>query len=332
MASKKRTSSTGNDPFGSYREFMTNISIDESIVDGLDLPSEPLNPFMVNWRGLLAGSEMNYPAVADMYSTQVSFTQHSAIGALVSITASTACIMRDRDAAPLPKEIERQLRDLHAALRRVGALAQGKKAEEQIAETPRWHTEAKLGIKGQQDDTPFPLQARSRILHPILQDHIELALGHGRDEIENDFERSQFDAHLVKQQRQLLEFFDELPEVMGWIQKSIKWTEAALPILKRERKKGAPSNRAADWAMIRLMWIWRDVLGREINIYVRRISGPVELDEPVPNACVSFVQGVMERIDPDMLPSNAQNLEHKLIELRRSVPPTPLIFDPSRDN
>lgn len=243
MARKKRSSSTGNDPFGSYREFTTNILIDESIIDGLDLPSEPLNPSMVDWQGLLAESEMNHPAVADMYYTQLSTTQHSAIGALISITASTACIMRDRDAAPLPKEIERQLRDLHAALRRVGALAQGKKAEEQIAAKPRWHTEAKLGIKGQQDDTPFPLQARSRILHPILQDHIELTLGHGRDEIENDFERGLFDAHLVKQQRMLFEFFNNLPQVLDLLQNATAHTEALAGILKRERKKGAPSNR-----------------------------------------------------------------------------------------
>ena len=286
---------------------------------------------MVDWQGLLAESEMNHPAVTDMYCTQLRITQHSAIGALVSITASAACIMRDRDAAPLPKEIERQLRELHAALRRVGALAQGKKAEEQIAAKPRWHTEAKLGIRGQQDDTPFPLQARSRILHPILQDHIELALEHGRDETENVFERGLFDVYLT-QQRMLIEFFNNLPQVLDLLQNATAHTEALAGILKRERKKGAPSNRAADWAMVRLMWIWRDVLGREINIYVRRITGPVELDEPEPNACVSFVQRVMERIDPQMLPSNAQNLERKLIELRKKVPPTPLILDPSRKN
>lgn len=332
MASRKRHSSTRDDPFGQFRDFATSISIDEGIIDGLDLHSGPFNPFLVDWHGFLAGSNMDFPET--VRALQVGFDDAPVpeVAALISVTANNARIMRNFDAAPLPKEIETQLRDLHAALRRAGALAQGKKAEEQIAAKPRWHTEAKLSIRGQQDDTPFPLQARSRILHPILQDHIELALEHGRDEIENDFERGLFDAHFMKQQRVLLKFFDELPEVLGWLQKATKSAEALIPVLKRERKKGAPSNRAADWAMVRLMWIWRDVLGREINIYVRRISGPVELDEPEPNACVSFVQSVMERIDPQMLPSNAQNLERKLIELRKSVPPTPLILDLSRKN
>lgn len=325
MASRKRHSSTSNDPFGQFREFTTSMSIDEGIVDGLDLHSEPLDPFLVDWHGLLAGSHMIFPTNFVALQIDPIVTPTLTVAALISVTATNARIMRDMDAAPTPKEILKQLRELHAALRRVGVLAQGSTGDEQIKSPPNWHTLPNWEAYDEADERPLPLQRRSRILHPILQDHIHLALQHGRDEIENDFERKLFDAHLEKQERMLLEFFDELPEVLDWIQKATKSEEAHASAQKRERKKGAPSNRAADWAMVRLMWIWRDVLGREINIYVRRISGQVELDEPEPNACVSFVQRVMERIDPQMLPVGAQNLERKLIALRARVPKEPLV-------
>lgn len=332
MASRKRHSSTRDDPFGQFREFATAISIDEGIIDGLDLHSGPLNPLLVDWHGLLAGSNMDFPETARALQIGFDDAPVSEIAALISVTATNARIMRNFDAAPLPTEIEEQLRNLHATLRRAGALAQGKKAEAQITATPSWHPETRRNVREQQGDTPFHFEERSRILHPILQDHVSLALQHGRNKIENDFERRLFDAHLAQQQQMLIGFFDTLPQILDLLQKSAAYTAHIAKVLKRERTKGAPPNRAGDWAMVRLMWIWRDVLGREINIYVRRISGPVELDEPEPNACVAFVQSVMERIDPQMLPSNAQNLERKLIELRKEVPRESLILDPSRKN
>jgi hypothetical protein len=48
MANGKRGSSTGGDPFGSYREFTASVSFDEGIADGLGFPSTPLNAFEAN--------------------------------------------------------------------------------------------------------------------------------------------------------------------------------------------------------------------------------------------------------------------------------------------
>lgn len=332
MAKGKRRSSTGSDPFGSYREFTTGFSVDEGIADGLGLHSPPLNALEVNWPELLSGSDLNFPEVIRALQAQLDATRPSALGALLSITASHARLMRDMDAAPFPAEIAQQFVELRGALRRVGALAQGKKADEPIAAKPGWHTEAKFEVREEQEDQPYPIQPRSRNLHPVLQDQISLGLQNGRDRIANDFERHLFDAHLAKQEQTVLEFFDTLPDVLDWIQKGIKFADEHAAIVKRKRKKGAPADRAADWAMTRLLWIWRDVLGREINIYVRRISGKVELEDPEPNACVSFVLSVMERIDPRMLPVGAQNLERKLNELHKAVPAAPLVVNLSRKN
>ena len=60
----------------------------------------------------------------------------------------------------------------------------------------------------------------------------------------------------------------------------------------RKRGAGAPEDEARNWALIRLMWVWRDVLGEEPRIYVQKIRDRAELDEPEPQGCMAFIVAV----------------------------------------
>ena len=320
MSRRRSRSSTGRNPFDAYREIGFVFTVNHHILEGIELQSLPMRRFSVDWAGMLAGTQL--PLLEIVYGLIESYGCSSAPAheVLVGVTANAARFMRDRDAAPTFDETAEKLLELLKTLRSLGAVAQGRKRTDDIDPQPGWFERApEDGDQGSRQTAP-PHPPGSRILHPALQDQIVNALGTEIYKIQNDIERDLATAHLEKQERELLEFFDRVPDIMDQVEQAIPITRELSTRLPRERLKGAPSNQAADWAMIRLMWIWRDILGRDIKIYVKRIGDRAELEKPEPNECVAFVQEAMHRIDPDLLPVGLQNLERKLNALRHKVP------------
>ncbi len=107
----------------------------------------------------------------------------------------------------------------------------------------------------------------------------------------------------------------------------------------RLRREGKPEDVARNWALIRLMWVWRDVLGAERRdvlgaeptIYLRTIRENIELDEPEPQNCMAFVVANLAPIDP-VAPGELPALERHLQELRSDIPTASLLRASSRAN
>jgi hypothetical protein len=92
----------------------------------------------------------------------------------------------------------------------------------------------------------------------------------------------------------------------------------------RKRGAGAPEDEARNWALVRLIWVWRDVLGQEPRIYVQKIRDRAELDEPEPQGCMAFVVAVFAEIDP-VAPWHILALERQLHSLKPAIPEASLL-------
>jgi hypothetical protein len=83
--------------------------------------------------------------------------------------------------------------------------------------------------------------------------------------------------------------------------------------------------------LIRLMWVWRDVLDARTTIYLRKIRDGVELDEFEPHGCMAFIVANLAQIDP-VGPWMYEALERQLQELKDLIPERSLLRTASRAN
>ena len=92
----------------------------------------------------------------------------------------------------------------------------------------------------------------------------------------------------------------------------------------RKVRAGAPENEALNWALVRLMWVWRDVLGEKPTIYLKRIDSICEMDAPEPQGCMAFIVAVRAKFDA-VNPWNFPALERQLQSLKAAIPETSLL-------
>ncbi len=139
------------------------------------------------------------------------------------------------------------------------------------------------------------------------------------------------DEELHKARQSLTNFFKHLHALLPVIENAETITRQLANQSARLRREGKPEDVARNWAFVRLMWVWRDVLGAEPKIYLLKIRGKVELDEPKPQGCMAFVVANLEHVDP-VAPGELPALERHLQELRSDIPTASLLRASSRAN
>lgn len=226
--------------------------------------------------------------------------------------------------AATPNDVSGHLAEMHRAATKLTSLAYGNDGRAPPGKEPPWIV--KSSVEGDKGFEELANCHRSPFLHPMIQDHII-------DSVLNGARQAQgmpcYEAALrdfTEAQGDLMRFFEQLPQITRRLEDAKQHATEVAKISRRYRKKGAPADSALDWLLIRLMWIWRDVLGEELKIYLRKIRKRIILTIPEPTGCMEFVVFVLCAIE-HVRPHELGGLERRLIALKSQVPDTPLISE-----
>lgn len=321
MPQRKPKRSSSRDPFGAYREIQLSLSLAADPIEGFPSPPPRKMRTYINWPAFLNDVDFLFSSMVNQIAVSLEQAEMPIASSLTAISLNIYDFKRRLAAAPTAEEIEVQFGKMRAAVEQLAALSQGSVASGPVQDSPAWMHEV-VGYEA--SIITESIVKRSRALHPMLQDHIELALeaedtrlkrGSGRDAALPDLEL---------RHAELIAVLEKLPALAERLQKAEVFTRTVRKTLAKKRTKGAPANDARDWLLIRLMWIWRDAMDQDLTIYIRRIGDGAELKAPEPQGCAAFIAHVLRRIEP-VLPHELSGLERKLITLRARVPSIPLI-------
>ena len=251
--------------------------------------------------------------------------------ALPHLLKSVVESVRRSEDAPGFKEIAAQLARLGAAARRLAAVAQGGKARATPTEKPEWWQYDKDDVYRKHIELGLRVQdGRSPFLHPLLQDHLSMAMApQAYALIQPD--QPNADEKIRTARQTLTYFFEHLHMLLPVIENAETITKQLANQSARLRRDGKPEDVARNWALARLMWIWRDVLGAKPRIYLLKTRDRVELDEPEPQGCMAFVVANLAQVDP-VAPWEYPALERHLQNLRSAIPAASLLRTSSRAN
>ena len=234
------------------------------------------------------------------------------LSVLVGVAGDIFRALRSFQNAPTSAEGFARLHEMKNVAKKLAVLARGQST---TAET---QSDQGSSIFGH-------LEKRSLGLHPFLHDLLLEIDAPTRQKGQDGqaWERVLFD--YSRRNRRLLLFFTLLDGAVERLNISEKDAAKNIALDPRSRTKGVPRDKARDWLLIRLMWIWRDVINRELAIYLPRIGkGTTEGLSPPKDGVLAFVRDVMKDIEP-VKPHELSALEKKLIELRPLIPKTRLL-------
>jgi hypothetical protein len=239
-------------------------------------------------------------------------------------------VHRSQD-APGFQQVAAQLALLRTAAMRLADIAQGGNGKGTPTAKPEWwkydtddvyRKHIELGLRVQ--------DGRSAFLHPLLQDHLTMAISPQAYALIQPNEPDS-DEELRKAHQSLTHFFKHLHALLPVIENAETITKQLADQSARQRRSGKPEDVARNWLLVRLMWLWRDVLGSEPTIYLLKTRDRVELDEPEPQGCMAFVVANLAHVDP-VTPGEYPSLERHLQSLRSAIPTTSLLRMSSRAN
>lgn len=217
---------------------------------------------------------------------------------------------------PSSADLVEQLLDMRQAATRLSHLAQGYDGKGQPTASPDWFT-SENGFDVESDGSLHPtLQRAMPDIHPMLHEalHTARATGFPGGLPRGDAERKAWMDTGV--------FFMHLRLWVKTIDTAVEQIRSESDVSK------APANRpphdARKWALSRLLWIWRDIIGKPINLSMRKIRGKVELEVPEPGPCITFILAAMAHIEP-VQPNEYCKLQTRLGRLRRVVPEENLV-------
>lgn len=330
---RKPKHSTSRRPFDSYREFGPRLLVDPHILDGTTWTSAPCNAFFVFWEDVWKAEGHEGFPLAKMFAESYGSSDLPLVTVLVSLSLNMFEFLQQIDAAPTVDEIVDRLGAVRQQLERLGALAQGGSGRDPISAHPSWLEDHGDDEERRQIDVFIRSQeGRSAYLHPILKHWIEIAFTDGVDMTADDFAKDQNNLVARAKYRKLTEHFDYLPELINIISKAEELCRRDGPTMhKQSRTPGAHGDAAKDWLYVRLMWIWRDILGQELTIYAKRIQDRTELTIPEPQRCMAFIVRIMRDVEA-IKPTEILALEKKLGQLAHKVPKNPLAIIHSREN
>lgn len=326
MKKRVRQRSTARDPFNAFREIGPRLTVYDDIFDGTAWDSANTSSYEIDWGAFLKNNNPQFHPLIPGIKASLILNDLPIASTLVGYTASMFEFMAQVVAAPTVAEIQEQLSLLLTALRHLGSLAQGANGSQPMEPRPIWFTRED-DDEGRRHFESLIREANNRTptLHPILQDHINMVYEtkvHHHEGLERDCAL----AELAERQTELIKFFDKVPHIIKAVEiaENTARQRANSGLLNPPRAVGAPQDKPRNWAMIRLMWIYRDVFLRDITIYLRKQRGRTRLDPPEPEGCMAFVVAALESFNP-VGPHELDSLERRLMALRSQVPPTPLV-------
>ena len=235
----------------------------------------------IDWRAFLNGVAMhpaNIAYCAEHYEERDAELSVSAIVHVVKLFYEAGATGQS---LPSSADLVEQLLDMRQAAARLSHLAQGYDGKVQPTEKPDWFT-SENGFDVESDGSLHPtLQRATPDIHPMLHEalHRARATGFPGGLPQGQAERKAWVDTGV--------FFTHLHLWVNTIDTAIKQIRSENDVSK------APANRprhdARKWALSRLLWLWRDIIGKPIELSMRKIRDRVELEVPEPGPCITFV-------------------------------------------
>lgn len=220
-----------------------------------------------------------------------------------------------RQALPLHGEIVDHLLKMRSATLKLADLAQGGEGRGEPSQTPEW-ADDESGVNIQSDGSLENNRRRAAsAVHPVLHELLVQAL-----EDSNTNAGSMTNQQYWSQISILFQFIQVLPEWLG---------TAANLVRGADPGDVSPAHRSANlprrWARCRLLWIWRDLIGREIRLSLKDPSEHTTVDTPEPNDCVRFMIDALEKIYP-VRPHNYPALIRDLRRASEEIPESNLLL------
>ncbi|MEM7667866.1 MAG: hypothetical protein AAF317_01795 [Pseudomonadota bacterium] len=220
-----------------------------------------------------------------------------------------------RQALPLQRDITGQLEEMKRAALRLANLAQGGDGRGTPSQMPEWAQDGHI-INTESDGSFETDKRRANLaLHPVLHERLVEVL----DELDPDV----FGTTNRERWNRLANLFESIRTLSNLLDITAKLARSA------GRGEVAPSHRSANlprrWARTRLLWIWRDLIGREVRLSLKDPSEHTTVDTPEPNDCIRFVIQALERIDP-VKPHNYPALVSDLRRASDEIPKNNLLL------
>jgi hypothetical protein len=230
----------------------------------------------------------------------------SILSLLVGVAGNIFHGLRSFQAAPTVQEGFARIHEMKNTAKKLATLARGKSAPAPPAD----------GVVAS-----MPLGSRTPALHAFLHDLLQIVDEPDKELRSDDAAWERAMAHAHRRDRRLRLFFGCLDEIVERLTVSDRLIAELERIDTRRRTKGAPSDEAKDWLLIRLMWIWRDAMGRDVVIYQPRQGRQVDPNHAAPpeKSLLAFVCDVLEKLEA-VRPHELSALEKKLIGLRPRIP------------
>lgn len=303
---RRSTRATAQNPFASPVEPQISLSMHEDFLEGTSWASLSCLPPFVDWNRFLSDTEPDMTMLTSNLTLFADRGDEYILPVLVAVAANVFRSLRSFQAAPTVREGFARLHEMKTAAKKLALLARGEPAQL----LPRDEGVASL-----------PFGKRTPALHAFLHDLLQIvdAPNESLRSNEEEWNRSLSNAH--RRDRRLRMFFHRLDEIVERLTVPDSVIAELERLDPRQRRTGAPRDGARDWLLTRLMWIWRDAMGKELAIYQPRSGGQVDPNNATPreNSLLAFVCDVLNKLEP-VRPHELSALEKKLIELRPRIP------------
>lgn len=325
---RKRRKSTKQNPIGYYRQIMNDYSPVGDILRESRWVSSAAKDFEIDWDGFFHGGWSSPRGFGVLDGSSLVQPEVPLASALVGATMRVFYVLRQYADAPSFKVVADQIAAMRQSAQRLAWLAQGGNGRGPVPEAGWWlEPQSDAPILRDSERSFIEFEGRSASLHPMIQKGVKLAIPEVRFVPVGTIEKPlpEFLRHGA------VKFFEQLPELIAHFEDAEKHCRERAENEGFTSKRGTKDDLARDWALIRLMWIARDVLDIVPKSYVKRISGRVGTDEPQPNSLVSFVIDAMAHIEPISM-AEVTGLERALGDLRKRIPSSKLVVPISRKN
>lgn len=253
----------------------------------------------VDWDRFLSNTTPSMRVFAPSMPLVSAPDDYSSLSVLVGTTVNIFQALQSFQSAPTVSEGFARIDEMKHAAKKLARLARGTDTSE---------PSSVRNAEDMQHGSETP--ALHVFLHSLLQsvDTPDESLRDNEDAWSREL------AAYKRRDRRLRLFFSSLDEIIERLSVSSDVIEEQERVDPRQRRPGAPRDVAFDWLLIRLMWIWRDALKRDVTIYMPRAAA-----EPPPDTLMAFVCAILDKLDP-VAPHELSALEKKLTELKRKVP------------
>jgi hypothetical protein len=299
--SRRRTAATARNPFASNEEPRIRLSVHEDFLEGTPWSIRESLMWRVDWVGFLSDTTPRMTVFAASMPLVSAPEEYSSLSVLVGTTVNIFQTLQSFQAAPTVTEGFARIQDMKHAAKKLARLAKGGDASESASEG-------------------MHLGPRTPALHAFLHELLQTVDAPDESLRADEGAWSREMAAYYRRDRRLRVFFARLDEIIGRLSISSEAAEELERDDPRQRRPGAPRDDAYDWFLARLMWIWRDALGRPVTIYMPRGAA-----EPLPDTLMAFVCAILNKLEP-IRSNELSALEKKLIELRPKVPAKSLLF------